>query len=37
MAMTLVEAAKLSNDRLLVGVIETIITESGLLQKLPSK
>ena len=35
MAMTLVEAAKLSNDRLLVGVIETIITESGLLQQLP--
>lgn len=35
MAMTLVEAAKLSNDRLLVGVIETIYTESGLLQSLP--
>ena len=35
MAMTLVQAAKLSNDRLLVGVIETIITESGLLQVLP--
>ncbi len=35
MAMTLVEAAKLSNDVLLKGVIETIITESNLLKYLP--
>ncbi len=35
MALTLVQAAKLSNDRLLVGVIETIIIESLLLQRLP--
>lgn len=35
MAMTLVEAEKLSNDELLKGVIETIITESDVLKKLP--
>ncbi len=35
MAMTLAEAAKLSNDMLLVGVIETIIKESPILQVLP--
>ena len=35
MALPLVEAAKLSNDILLKGVIETIITESQLLQHLP--
>jgi HK97 family phage major capsid protein len=35
MALTLAEAAKLSNDMLLVGVIETIIKESPILQALP--
>ena len=35
MALTLIEASKLSNDVLLKGVIETIITESQLLQRLP--
>jgi len=35
MAMTLTEASKLSTDVLLQGVIETIITESQLLQHLP--
>ncbi len=35
MALTLAEAAKLSNDTLLVGVIETIISESPVLQLLP--
>ncbi|MGB6836394.1 MAG: major capsid protein [Dehalococcoidia bacterium] len=35
MALTLAEAAKLSNDVLLVGVIETIIQESPILQVLP--
>lgn len=35
MALTLAEASKLSNDVLLKGVIETIITESQLLQHLP--
>ncbi len=35
MALTLVQASKLSNDKLLVGVIEEIITDSMLLQKLP--
>ena len=34
MAMTLTEAAKLSNDVLLKGVIETIITESEVLKHL---
>lgn len=35
MALTKVEAAKLSNDMLLRGVIETIVKESMLLQMLP--
>ena len=35
MAITLAEAAKLSNDILLIGVIETIIKDSPVLQKLP--
>src|SRR3972149_7029757 len=35
MALTLAEAAKLSNDVLLVGVIETIIKDSPILQTLP--
>ncbi|MBF8267215.1 MAG: phage major capsid protein [Dehalococcoidia bacterium] len=35
MALTLAEAAKLSNDVLLTGVIETIIKESPILQALP--
>ncbi len=35
MAMTLAEAAKLSNDMLLQGVIETIIKDSPALQRLP--
>ena len=35
MALTLAEAAKLSNDTLQVGVIETIIYESPVLQVLP--
>ena len=35
MAMTKVEAAKLTNDVLLAGVIETIIMESSVLQMLP--
>lgn len=35
MALTLAEAAKLSNDTLLVGVIETIIYDSPILQVLP--
>ncbi len=35
MALTKVEAAKLSNDLLLRGVIETIVKESVLLQMLP--
>jgi HK97 family phage major capsid protein len=35
MAMTKVEAAKLTNDMLLRGVIETIITDSSVLQLLP--
>lgn len=35
MAITLAEAAKLSNDILLVGVIETIIYDSPILQTLP--
>ena len=35
MALTLVEAAKLSNDTLLSGVIETIAQESPVLQRLP--
>ena len=35
MALTLVEASKLSNDSLLAGVIETIAQESPVLQRLP--
>ena len=35
MALTLAEAAKLSNDILLIGVIETIVYESPVLQVLP--
>jgi hypothetical protein len=35
MAMTLAEAAKLSNDMLLQGVVETIIKDSPVLQRLP--
>ena len=35
MALTLVEASKLSNDVLLSGVIETIIKDSPILQSLP--
>lgn len=35
MALTLVEASKLSNDTLLAGVIETIAKESPVLQRLP--
>ena len=35
MALTLAEAAKLSNDVLLAGVIETVIQDSPVLQTLP--
>ncbi len=35
MALTLTEAAKLSNDVLLKGVIETLVKDSPILQKLP--
>ena len=35
MAMTKIEAAKLTNDVLLRGVIETILSESSILQLLP--
>jgi HK97 family phage major capsid protein len=35
MALTLAEAAKLSNDVLLSGVVETIIKDSPVLQRLP--
>ena len=35
MAMTLAEAAKLSNDLLLQGVVETIVKDSPVLQRLP--
>lgn len=35
MALTLAEASKLSNDTLLMGVIETIIKDSPVLQTLP--
>lgn len=35
MALTLAEAAKLSNDVLLAGVVETIIKDSPVLQRLP--
>jgi len=35
MAMTQAEAAKLTNDMLIAGVIETIVSESSVLQLLP--
>ena len=35
MALTLAEAAKLSNDLLLQGIIETIIKDSPVLQRMP--
>ena len=35
MALTLTEAAKLSNDIVLAGVIETIVKDSPVLQRLP--
>jgi hypothetical protein len=35
MALTLAEAAKLSNDVLLAGVVETMIKDSPVLQRLP--
>jgi len=35
MALTLAEAAKLSNDMLLQGVVETIVKDSPVLQRLP--
>ncbi len=35
MALTLAEASKLSNDLLMQGVVETIVKESPILQKLP--
>jgi len=35
MALTLAEASKLANDMLLQGVVETIVKESPVLQKLP--
>ena len=36
MALTLAEAAKLSNDLLLAGVIESITQESPVPQRLPT-
>jgi len=35
MALTLAEGAKLSNDILLQGVVETIVKDSPMLQELP--
>ena len=35
MALTLTEGAKLSNDVLLEGVIETVINDSPVLQQMP--
>lgn len=35
MALTLAEASKLSNDMLMRGVVETIVKESPILQRLP--
>ncbi len=35
MALTLAEASKLSNDMLKTGIIETIVSESPILQRLP--
>ena len=34
-ALTLTEGAKLTNDVLLEGVIETVVSESPILQRLP--
>ena len=35
MALTLAEAAKLSNDVLVAGVVETIVKDSPILQRMP--
>ena len=35
MALTITDAARLSNDVLLTGVIETIVKESPVLQTMP--
>ena len=35
MSLSLAEAAKLSNDILLQGVVETIVKDSPVLQQLP--
>ena len=35
MALALIEAAKLSNDILLQGVVETLVKDSPILQQLP--
>jgi hypothetical protein len=35
MALTLAEGSKLSNDVLLQGVVETIIKDSPVLQRMP--
>jgi len=35
MALTLAEASKLSNDILVQGVIETVVKESPVLQRMP--
>ena len=35
MALTLEEAAKLANNMLIQGVVETIIHDSAVLQRLP--
>ena len=35
MALTLAEGSKLSNDVLLKGVVETIVKESPILQRMP--
>ncbi|MFH1003419.1 MAG: hypothetical protein V1780_04665 [Chloroflexota bacterium] len=35
MAITLAEAAKLSSEMLLQGVVETIVKDSPVLQRLP--
>ena len=35
MAITLAEASKLSNDALLVGIIENVIKDSAVLQTMP--
>ena len=36
MALTLDEAAKLSNDMLLQGVVETVVKDSPVLKQMPS-